>query len=62
MELLIWQMRTKKGYSCRKLADKSGLSKSTINNIENERTSPTLEQLETIASALDCRIIDLFKE
>ncbi|WP_243003067.1 helix-turn-helix transcriptional regulator [Eubacterium sp. AF17-7] len=55
-------MRTKKGYSCRKLADKSGLSKSTINNIENEKTSPTLEQLEAIASALDCRIIDLFKE
>ena len=62
MKLLIWQHRMQKGYSCRKLAEKCGLSKSTINNIENEKVSPTLAQLEAIAKALDCQIIDLFKE
>lgn len=62
MELLIWKLRTQKGYSCRTLANKCGLSKSTINNIENDKVSPTLAELEKIAKALDCRIVDLFKE
>ncbi|WP_303136357.1 helix-turn-helix domain-containing protein [uncultured Eubacterium sp.] len=62
MEILIWKLRTQKGYSCRTLSDKCGISKSTINNIENEKVSPTLAQLELIARALDCHIVDLFKE
>ena len=62
MELLIWQMRMKRGYSCRELSKKSGLSKSTINNIENDKTSPTIEQLQALAKALDCRVVDLFRE
>ena len=62
MEILIWKLRTQKGYSCRTLSDKCGISKSTINNIENEKVSPTLAQHELIARALDCHIVDLFKE
>lgn len=44
----------------RMLADMTGLSKSTLNNIENEYTSPTLIELELIAKALQVRITDLF--
>jgi transcriptional regulator with XRE-family HTH domain len=36
------------------------LSKSTLNNIENGKTSPTLSQLEAIAAALHIHITDLF--
>lgn len=43
------------------LAKKTGIGKSTLNNIENEKTSPNLFQLETIAIALDCRISDLYE-
>ena len=42
------------------LAAKSGIGKSTLNNIENGKVSPTLFQLEMIAIALDVRITDLF--
>jgi Predicted transcriptional regulators len=42
------------------LAAKSGVCKSTLNNIENERVSPTLVQLEKIAIALDVKITELF--
>jgi len=60
MKILIWQIRTEKGYTLVELAKKSGLTKSTINNIENQRVSPTLRQLEKLAIALDTRIMDLF--
>ena len=43
------------------LAKKSGIGKSTLNNIENGKVSPTLFQLETIAIALDVKITDLFE-
>jgi len=43
------------------LAKKSGIGKSTFNNIENGKVSPTLFQLETIAIGLDIKITDLFE-
>lgn len=60
MEVLTWQARTKKNVTLVQLAEMTGISKSTLNNIENGRTSPTLDQLEAIATALDVRITDLF--
>lgn len=38
----------------------TGLSKSSINNYENNRVFPTLQELEKIAEALGVRITDLF--
>lgn len=43
------------------LSKKSGIGKSTINNIENGKVSPTLFQLEMIAIALGVKITDLFE-
>ena len=43
------------------LAKKSGIGKSTLNNNENGKVSPTLFQLETIAIALEVKITDLFE-
>ena len=61
MKVLLWEMRTKKNCTLMQLAEKTGIGKSTLNNIENEKTSPNLFQLETIAIALDCRISDLYE-
>lgn len=61
MRIKTWEARIEKNYTLTKLALKTGISKSTLNNIENGRTSPTLRQLELIAKALNCRITDLFE-
>ncbi len=60
MKILIWNVRTEKGYTLLELSKKSGIGKSTINNIENGKVSPTLFQLEMIAIAMNVRITDLF--
>lgn len=60
MKILIWEARTAKGLTLMQLAKLSGIGKSTINNIENGKVSPTLFQIETIAIALGLRITDLF--
>lgn len=60
MKILLWEARTAKGLTLMQLAKLSGIGKSTINNIENGKVSPTLFQIETIAIALEMRITDLF--
>lgn len=60
MEILTWQARTQKGLTLRQLEQLTGISKSTLDNIENGRTSPTLWQLERIAIATDSKITELF--
>ena len=61
MKILVWEMRTSKGCTLMELSNKSGIGKSTINNIENGKVSPTLFQLEMIAIALGVNITDLFE-
>ena len=51
MKILVWEVRTSKGFTLMELSKKSGIGKSTINNIENGKVSPTLFQLEMIAIA-----------
>ena len=60
MKILTWQARSDKRISLVKLSQMTGISKSTLNNIENERVSPTVAELEAIAKALNVRITDLF--
>lgn len=60
MEVLTWQARTKKNLTLKELEALTGISKTTLNTIENGKTSPTLRQLEVIAIALDTRISDLY--
>lgn len=61
MRILLWKKRTEKGYSVRKLSELSGISKSSINNIENNKVSPTIKTVEILAKALDCNFIDLLE-
>ncbi len=60
MQIRLWEMRTAKGFTLMQLAKKSGIGKSTLNNIENGKVSPTLFQLEMIAIAMNLKITDLF--
>lgn len=60
MEVLTWQARTKRNLTLKQLAEMTGISKTTLNTIENGKTSPTLRQLEDIAIALDMKISDLY--
>ncbi len=60
MEILLWQVRHDKNTTLVKLAEQTGISKSTLSNIETERVIPTLLQLEKIAKALGVKIGDLY--
>ncbi len=61
MRILVWEFRTEKNLTLHELAALSGVSKTTLNDIENGKLSPTLNQLEAIAMAMDIRITDLFE-
>lgn len=50
----------KKHISLRELSEETGIGKTTLNNHENGKTSPTLEQLEKIAIALNVKMSDLY--
>lgn len=60
MKILTWQARNSKKVTLVKLSKITGISKSTLNNIENEKVSPTIAELEAIAKALGMKITDLF--
>lgn len=61
MEVLTWQARIEKNLTLKQLEALTGIGKTTLNNIENGLVSPTLRQLEAIASALDTTISSLFE-
>lgn len=60
LEILTWQARNSQKLTLRQLAELTGISKSTLHNIENGKNSPTLDELEIIASSLNVHITDLF--
>lgn len=60
MKILTWQARNNKKVTLVKLSKMTGISKSALNNIENEKVSPTIAELEAIAKALGMKITDLF--
>lgn len=62
MKVLIYEARQRKNMSLRTLSEKTGISKTTLNNIENQTVSPTLEQLKLIAVVLDTKITVLFTD
>ena len=61
MKILVWEVRHDKKISLRQLEELSGVSKTTLNAIENGRRTPNIVQLEKIAKALGVRISDLYE-
>lgn len=61
MKILLGDIMYRKNISVRQLSLMAGIPKSTISNIMNERYSPTLENLEKIAIALEVKISELYE-
>lgn len=60
MRIYVWEARQKAGLTLQQLEKITGISRSTINRIENGQTVPRLDQLEAIAEATHTRISQLF--
>lgn len=56
----IRQTRTQKGITLQDLSDRSGLSKGFICQLENDKSTPSLQALEKLASGLNVPIAFLF--
>lgn len=56
----IRNIRKNKGYSIMKIRELTGLSKSTVSDLENDKSSPTSETLQKIASALEVPVSSFF--
>ncbi|MBE4949908.1 helix-turn-helix domain-containing protein [Chryseobacterium culicis] len=59
MKFIIKEIMEAKGFNNVKLAEKLGVTRSTVTNILK---SPTLATLEKIAAILDVRVVDLIVE
>lgn len=59
MHILLLNIRHSKGLTLQQLANISGISRSEINAIENEKVMPRIDTLELLAIALGCKICDL---
>jgi len=53
--------RKESGLNQRDFAKKAGISKSTIDRLENAAQNTTITTLETLCDAFKCEIQDLFK-
>ncbi len=62
VKILLGQVRYDKHITLKKLAVLSGVSKSAISEIENEKKNPTINTLCALARALQVPITDLFED
>lgn len=60
MQNRILQLRKVQGYSQARLADLTGVTRQTINAIENAKYSPSLELAFTLARVLGVTVDELF--
>ncbi len=61
MQINTWEARSGAGLTLKQLAELTGISKTTLDNIENRKTIPRIDQLEAIAAATGTKITDLFE-
>lgn len=61
IEILLKQVRKRKNITLNKLSDKSGISTTHINDIENNIKSPSLFVMVRLSKALDVEITELYK-
>ncbi len=55
------EARSRRGWSIADLASAAGLSKGFVSQVENDKTSPSLDTLERVAAALGVPIIELLR-
>ena len=61
-KMLLKERRLEAGMSQRRLAMASGVSRVRINEIENGATTIMLPTVASLATALNCKMADLFVE
>lgn len=61
VEILIKEVRQEKKVTLSKLSEKSGISSTHINDIENNIKGPSLFVMIRLAKALDVEITELYK-
>ncbi len=61
IEILLKQVRQEKNMTLSMLSKKSGVSRTHINDIENNLKSPSLFVMVRLAKALDVEITELYK-
>lgn len=61
IQILLRQVRQKKNITLNKLSERSGVSTTHINDIENDVKSPSLLVMIRLAKALDVEITELYK-
>ena len=61
MKILLADIRKSKLVTLKKLENATGISKATLQRIEVGIVSPTMNNMEKIAKALEVGIIDLFE-
>ena len=59
-KIKFYEIRIQHGLTLQQMAEKTGISKTTLNEIENDHRSPTLETLVQVAKALDIKVTELF--
>jgi transcriptional regulator with XRE-family HTH domain len=55
------ELRIRKGYSLRALAERSGLNINTLSMVENAKSSPSVSTLQQLAAALEVPIATFFE-
>lgn len=61
VEILVKDVRQKKNITLNKLSEKSGISTTHINDIENNIKGPSLFVMIRLAKALDAEITELYR-
>lgn len=61
IEILLKQVRQKKKVTLNKLSERSGVSTTHINDIENNIKAPSLLVMVRLSKALDVDITELYK-
>ncbi len=56
----LWEIRHEKGITLMELQKLTGLGKTTLNNIENGKVSPTIYEVEKICRSLNVTFKELF--
>ena len=60
MKILLQEIMRSKNLTVRQVSIMTGVPKSTIDDIANDRTSPLINVLEELAKGLNVHITDLF--
>lgn len=59
--ILVKNIRKSKNLTLEQLAERSGVSKTHINDVENENKEPGISVMVRLAKGLDVKITDLYK-